>query len=364
MSLITKEAIAKIFIDYLKAKNFHFNVTEEKLKLRIELSNLKERAIVDIYNTGAIVVQGKQTNLKSEMDNIKEDIEHNPDKFLVPKISDVKPCATRYDIMLPQLRMQIKELFNVSEGEVNISDNPTQDIEYRAKITKDGYSVTITQYRNGTLLLQGKSDPLFHGFCDQIEEIAKPSDKEVIARFISSDQHSLDLFVAKYTPQLIEIAEHKSRELIGEDVYNYLELHDRKWLIASMCLCLLKIPLPEYSPLVMPASKAFEGFVKKLLVDIGLFPKDHFRQKIATFSALNDPKDPNRISICSKEMHADTVLRNIDICLKTYRHFVMHSDNSQITKIDTYEEAQTKFNRILEDIKSFFNYFNDIFKLI
>jgi hypothetical protein len=40
----------------------------------------------------------------------------------------------------------------------------------------------------------------------------------------------------------------------------------------------------------MPASKAFEGFAKKLLVGIGLFEAAYFKTEDANFSALYDKK--------------------------------------------------------------------------
>jgi hypothetical protein len=265
--------------------------------------------------------------------------------------------------MLPELRTKIKESLNTLETTLEIAESPSLAIEYRAKITRNNSSLTLTQYVNGTLLLQGKTDKLFNDNCDLIERIASPSDKEVIARFISSDERSLELFAAKYTPQLIELAEINVKKKIGV-AYDYLELYDRKWFVSSECLCLAKIPLPEFSPLVMPASKAFEGFAKKLLVGIGLFEADYFQTKNANFSALYNNNNPKRKTICDKEKHADTILEKIGVCVKTNRHFMMHSDESKITKVDSQEEAEEKVNTIFKDTKEIFDYFNDLFNLL
>ncbi|GAI11511.1 unnamed protein product, partial [marine sediment metagenome] len=129
-------------------------------------------------------------------------------------------------------------------------------IEYRAKITRNSSSLTLTQFNNGTLLLQGKTDKLFDDSCDLIEKIANPSDKEVIARFISSDEGNLKIFADRYTPELINVAENNVKGKIGV-ASDYLESYDQKWFIASECLCLSKIPLPEFSPLVMPSIKVW-----------------------------------------------------------------------------------------------------------
>jgi hypothetical protein len=356
------EAIVKVFRSYCEEKNYQIQQSEEANNIRLEISNFSERAIVKIYTTGTIVVQGKQNPLKEEVVALKENFEANPHSFIRAEIAEIRACVTRYDVMLPELRIKIKESLDALGARLEFTENPKSDIEYKAKISRYASSLTLTQFNNGTLLLQGKTDKLFDSSCDLIERIANPSDKEVIARFISSDENNLGLFEAKYTPQLIEIAEDNVKEMIGV-VYEYLEPHDQKWFVASECLCLTKIPLPELSPLVMPASKAFEGFAKKLLIGIGLFESDHFKTKKGTFSVLNDTTNPKRKDICEKEKHADTMLKKISLCLDMNRNFMMHSDDSQITKVNNQEDAEKKVNIIFADTKEIFEYFDGIFNL-
>jgi len=362
-SVSNTDRIANVFIDYCSSKNYQVKQSEEQDNLRLDMSNLSDRTIVKIYNTGTVLIQGKQNSLKTEMENLKSRYEDNPQSFLGDEIAEIKPCATRYDIMLLELRTKIKESLNTLEATVEITENPSSAIEYRAKIARNNFSITLTQYNNGTLLLQGKTDKLFEDSCDLIERIANPADKEVIARFISSDEKNLEFFAAKYTPELIDMAEGNVKKKIGA-VYAYLEPYDKKWFVASECLCLTKIPLPEFSPLVMPASKAFEGFAKKLVIDIGLFESDYFRTKNANFSPLYDNNNPKRKSICDKEKHADTMLEKIGVCVKTNRHFMMHSNESKITKVNSPEEAEEKVGTIFKDTKEIFDYFNDLFNLL
>lgn len=356
------EAISKVFLNYCTSKKYQAELSEETNNLRIDISNLSERTIVKIYNNNRIQIQGKQNTLKTEMDGLRAKFEADPQSFIGHTISEVKACATRYDIMLSDLRIKVRDSLKTL-GTIEITDSPSSTITYRAKITKKDFSSTLTQYNNGTLLLQGKNDSLFDECCTLIEKIADPSDKEVIARFISNNEANLEQFAAKYTLQLLELAENNVKNKIG-NVYNYLESYDRKWFVASECLCLTKIPLPEYSPLVMPASKAFEGFAKKLLVGIGLFDPDYFKTKNATFSALNDTKDPKRKDICDKDKYADTMLKKVSLGLDMNRNFMMHSDESKITKVDTQEDAEKKLNKIFEETKEIFEYFNSIYKLL
>ena len=354
--------IAGVFTGHCNSKNYQVEQSEEANNLRLDISNLRERTIVKIYYNNTVQVQGKQNSLKAEMETLKATFEANPQSFIRGEKQEIKACAARYDIMLSELRTKIKESLNTLEATLEIAESPGSTIEYRAKITRNGSSLTLTQFNNGTLLLQGKTDKLFEDSCDMVEKIANPSDREVIARFFSSDEKNLELFAAKYTSQLIELAENNVKNKIA-NAYEYLEPYDKKWFVASECLCLTKIPLPEFSPLVMPASKAFEGFVKKLLVGIGLVEADHFKTRDANFSPLNNVNDAKRKSICGKEKQADTMLKKIDVCLKMNRHFWMHSDESKITKVDSQGEAEKKVSDIFEDTKIIFDYFNDLYTL-
>lgn len=140
--------------------------------------------------------------------------------------------------------------------------------------------------------------------------------------------------------------------------YDFLEPYDKKYFIAAESLLLTNIPLPEYSPIVMPASKAFEGLARKIVVAIGLCPAS------TDFSILNDRKNATRKSICSKEAHCDTFLIDLSVAVKKFRHFMMHSDASNVTKVDTYNEAKEKLEEIYKESKKFFDYFNSVFKLL
>jgi len=355
--------ISQYFINYCKKKKYQVDdAMDADNDYRLTISNLRERAIVTIYHTGSIVIGGPKNQLKDEFNNLKQEIDTNPD-FLGNETQKIQACATRYDIMLHELRGKVKESLKILEATIEIIHNPKPAIiEYKAKITRNNFSLTLTQYNNGTLLLQGKTDNLFNDSCDLIEKIANPSEKEVIARFISSDEEKLKFFVDKYTPELIILAEDNVKKKIG-DVYNYLEPHDQKWFVASEYLCLTKIPLPEFSILVMPASKAFEGFAKKLLVDIRLFEPDHFKTKNASFSPLGNVQDTKRKTVCQKGKYVDTYLKKVNLDLDMFRNFMMHSDESKITKVDSQEEAEEKVNSIFKDTKEIFEYFNGIFNL-
>ncbi len=138
------DKIAKVFHDFCNKKHYQIEQSEESNNLRIDISNLSERTIVKVYYSGTIQIQGKQNPLKSEMETLKTKFEADPKSFVGYEMPDeMKDCATRYDIMVPTLRTKVKESLNIL-GTVEFTESPKADIEYRAKIAKNCFSLTVT----------------------------------------------------------------------------------------------------------------------------------------------------------------------------------------------------------------------------
>lgn len=348
------------FLGYCNEKGYQVEVSERPNFKIFSISNFSDRCTVSIYDKGTIHVQGASNSLTAEMNRFKYDFESNPESFLGAGVKEIKDCTAKYHILSQRLRTEIKNSLESLSSNILFFESPNQKYEYRAKITEGVSSLTITQYNNGTLFLQGKSDFLFNNYCDHIEKISSPTKQEVISRFLSDDEFEDDIISINFSSDLIDRAESSVIQKVG-DAYKYLEIYDQKWFVASECLCMSKIPLPEFSALVMPASKAFEGYSKKLLVDIGLFKSGYFNEKNASFSPLYDLKHPDRKEICKIDSHADSVLSKISLTLKMNRNFMMHSDESRITKVERWEDARHKVNEIFYTTKDSFDYFCDFY---
>jgi len=50
-------------------------------------------------------------------------------------------------------------------------------------------------------------------------------------------------------------------------------------------------------------------------------------------------KNPKRKTVCQKEKYVDTYLKKISLYLEMFRNFMMHSDDSNVTKVETIEDA-------------------------
>lgn len=352
-----------IFINHCKEKNLEYEQKEEKDCVRLDISSLIEKSVVKLYHTGKILIQGKQNTLKEEFENLKQNIRTDPKRYLGIELTPKIPTYVRYTITTNRLQDLIKNSLRHLEGTLNIFQNPNDSTIYRASIEREFSKIVLTQYTNGTLLIQGKTELLFHDVCDNIEKIANPSETEVIIRYISNNEEALREFSEKDTPLLQENAKNEVSQKLG-DVFNYLDDYNKKQFIAAQCLCNYKIDLPEYSAVVMPASKGFEGFIKKLLIDIRLVPSNYFARRGATFTPLTDRNNQKRKTLSNRDNKMEAFLNKIKVDLDHYRNFMMHSDPSAITVINDIKDAITKVNDIFKETKYIFDYFNSLFNWI
>jgi len=363
MAKNVSELIKKVFIDYCQNKGYQWKPEEDKDYIRLNVARLTEKSIVNIYNTGTIQIQGKRNSLRKELEDLKQEIHTNPEIYLGNRLEQKSSANTTYNIITQEFQDLIKESLNTIADTLLIESQPNDFTLYRSSIKKGNSKVVLTQFTNGTLLIQGKMELLFEEVCEKIERIANPSETEVIRKYISNNEPALKKFSEKDTPLLQENAKNEVEQKIG-DAFNYLDDYNRKQFIAAQCLCNYDLDLPEYSAVVMPASKGFEGIIKNLLVDIQLVASNHFNAVGANFGPLCDKNNQNRINLCNMDKNMDTIFKKMDVVIKTNRHFIMHSDPSALTIINTIKEAIEKVNEIYKDTKYIFDYFNPLFNLI
>lgn len=174
ISKLTEDYIEK----YCQEKKYSLKKTPKENFIRIDVSNLVETVPLSLYETGKLVVGGSpKLKLKSELDAMKQQISDSPQILAGIELQKIKACSTRYTILLETTRESIKTKLMTVDTSVNYFNTPTPSEEYRAKVTAGNNTVSVTQYKNGTLFLQGKDDNLFSNVCDLIEKIATPSCK-------------------------------------------------------------------------------------------------------------------------------------------------------------------------------------------
>lgn len=344
--------------NYCKEKGYQVAKSEVANGIKLEISNLCEKIPLVLYSSGSLVPQGSpNSSLRKEFDQIKTELDKNPDLLKNMGITTIKSCTQKYEIIVSELHNKIKNALTLLGYSVDLQSNPNNNEIYRAKIQNNSMSLNIIQYKTGTLLIQGKQNTLFDEVCTLIEKVAKPTGQEVVVRFIADNSDAINRFNAVFNPELQIRAEENIKDKIGEETFAFLEEHDRKYLIASECLRLCNIPLPEFSPIVMPASKAFEGFTKKIVISLGILDANHFANKNANFSIVKDKNQPKTKSVLDKDRYAETHLNRLILSLDMFRNLMLHSDDSAVTKVNTFVEAENKLNNLFKELKDIYHYF-------
>lgn len=240
-------SIGEVFESWATRQSYQVNSTDIEHGIRLDISNMSDRVTISIFNTGMIQIRGKESDFKGEVERFKAEFESNRSGYIKGNVQQIKPCAHKYDIMLQELRGNIKDGIINSDYKVTIDDNPGKDKEYLAKINRNSLTLTVTQFNNGTLLLQGKSDCLFHDICDLVEVIAKPEPTHIVSRFISGDEESLNIFLRQNTPELINTAESSVKAQLGAFFMGAHGIHQNR--LSEALACILRLGPADWSPL-------------------------------------------------------------------------------------------------------------------
>ena len=353
------DKILSFFSEYCAKQNYQKVLIKKNIDMCIlSISNGKYKITFNIYSTNKLNVQGQDSDLKKEFEELKVRFESNPISLVEGLNYTKKPKNMKYTVIENGLQNKIVEILCASISNRREDGTGADGVKHVLKLNKDRMQVSIVQYSTGNLLVQGKEDSLFEDCCEIIDRIALPSENEIAKRYLSTDEKICEFFDNKYTEELKKEAKQNILNRIGK-AFNYLYEHDKKYLVSGECIQLSLVPMEEYSPIVMPLSKGLEGFVKKIMIDIGLVARDYFDKENEGFRILTDKNDKNRLSICKTNQHLNDEFYNLNRVITEYRHYFMHSDKKKF--LETREDAEKVTADIYQNIKGAFEVFDKIY---
>lgn len=236
---------------------------------------------VNFYQTGRILAQGKTSPLKTavtEWANLfQAGIKAQP-TAAEPRASR----SARY-FVLPDRVPEIQAIVQSLSDEVNLRPATGPAELYRAEVCLAHQRLTVTQYSSGTLLVQGASSPQFDAICEILDQHLRQSFSDRAARYIPApiEQTAATTYLAK--PEAENEATHWLLQQIDRAVLEFLYPNDQSTLIAAAgvrnAYAKPHEALPDYSVIVMPFAKAYEGFVIRLAVHLELAKPEDLKQK-------------------------------------------------------------------------------------
>ncbi|MCK4735328.1 MAG: ribonuclease HIII [Methanophagales archaeon] len=240
------------------------------------------------------------------------------------------------------------------EGIKEFEEDIPNYVDYVLNIVRGGASLKITQYKSLKLLIQGRFSGFYHEVVSIADQYCNPPVEDLINGATSEDSQSL---VKKgITADLKTKAQVKVQELIGGKAFKFLWELDQKYLCSS--LCLIKITeqhdIPEYSGVVTQASKAFEGFLKKLLLD----------KSVITWEILEGKRERiggDTLDNLKKHLpfpkRQKTIIPTLQTEWELSRNQLMHSDPVEPLELNNIEAAKERFDAITKAVQEAYHAF-------
>ena len=314
--------------------------------LQVTITDGIDRVPVNLYGTGKVLVQGKSCAMKAALAEWAKGIQ--PGTRESPTEPPRQNRTSRY-LVTPGRIDRIRDLILSLPGYVELKTAQGPAEEYRAEIRQGGDRVTVTQYGSGTLMVQGLDSETFDRVCEALDEHLSQSFAERGARFVGGDRERSAVTAYLERPEAENEAAEWLLSQLDRDVLDFLYQNDRRTLLAGAgvrnALRESRQHLPDYYALVMPFARAFEGFLTKLAVHLGLATEDELKQQLDQKKVsgwlreirLRVP-DPRRYSDVSTALESAW----------QGRHKALHSDFAYpMSVLESFEQADQEIAVIL-----------------
>ncbi|AEH47098.1 type II toxin-antitoxin system RnlA family toxin [Parageobacillus thermoglucosidasius] len=237
-----------------------------------------------IYNSGKVVVQGKA----AEQETLRK-LWNEKCKFAEVTDEDKKQNTLVFKVSQDKLSI-IKEKITDSKEEYGFSvkdEIAGPYVLYKMKIIDNyDYRVTIIQYESGKLVVQGQNSTLWNNILEIVSTSLDSVFNTSVAQVVVQSQEEVEV-LSVVTSDDQKAATRSIKEKLG-DCFGFLYLYDRDRIEASEFLLQSNIPVKDYSLLVSGTLRAFEGFFKKLLIEIGAFSESEISDRKWNFGKIID----------------------------------------------------------------------------
>ncbi|MED3962834.1 hypothetical protein [Niallia taxi] len=260
----------------------------------------------------------------------------------------------------------IKEVITscVNKNSYILNDREVPDhvyymVEVSHSIKQD--RVTISQFQSGKLMIQGRSWEVWDEICNSIDESLDVPMEEMLIRLMSKAGTSVTDVV---TSSLKSDGEEAIQNRLG-GAFDFLYEHDKKLVTSSQCMLISAVDYGDYYCYVAPCLRVLEGYLKKVIVDLGLFtdteieevnpngsPKFNFGWIFNGTTSLQ-PQIKTQLGA-----DAAIIAQKESALLRVYREYkrtrnpLQHDGPPLQRLIETYDAAESYFDQIVGVIRS------------
>lgn len=297
----------------------------------------RDKIPVSFYTTGKALIQGKAGSLQADIQawwqNLNVAPSPAPAKDSTPiSVSSVSPpvaSGRTAQFYVAQDRIErVKQLLAEFGGQIH---EPTPDPHqfYRAEIRRGADKTLASQFKTGTLLVQGKTGELFEEVCTLLERVLSQPFAERGARYVPDSEREAALeYLNK--PEAEREALDWIDEHLGQGVFEFLPSNEREGYISgSSVLLWLKTSgrkLPDYSTVVMPFARAYEGFVIQLAIHLGITTEENVKASVDQMRAGNFLQQVRDQIVKTDKDRYEGLADTLQSAWRDIRNKVLHSD--------------------------------------
>lgn len=247
--------------------------------------------------------------------------------------------------------VRIKELLLGNFSDCSES-KPKNTIAYKLAIQKSQYRFTVTQFNNGTMLLQGVTSPLFDEIKELIHSVNPLSDIENALIYIPQEEQAKVQAAIEEVPETFKDLYTQAKAMLTREAFEYLYENDKQTIVSAIgILNVVKkadLRIPLYNPILYPFAKVFEGFIIRLMIDKCFFTFEEYKTNpdIAQIgNALRKKKFEKYIKDPTRNSGVVSKLENVWENLRCHE---LHSDPAQDDEIINLKDITQAENRISE----------------
>jgi hypothetical protein len=240
------------------------------------------RLPVNFYHTGTVTAQGKPCDTKTAITEWANLIQSGVIAVSVEPVPVSQNRISKH-LVLAENFDKIREVIHGLPGEISEKDVTGPADVYRIENRHDGNRVTISQYNSGMLMVQGLSSTLFESVCEVLDRHLTQSLADRASRFLPRESERNTVTAYLEQPNSENESTQWLFQNIDKKVLNFLYDNDQRTLLAAAgvrnAFQKSNGGLPDYSVVVMPFAKAFEGFLVKLAIHLELTSEDALATK-------------------------------------------------------------------------------------
>jgi ribonuclease HIII len=235
----------------------------------------------------------------------------------------------------------------------SIELNPTDIITYRLTIQKAPYRFTVTQFNNGTMLLQGVTSPLFDEIKEVVHSVNPLSDVENALIYIPKEEQAKVQAAIEKVPETFKDLYTQAQSLLTEEAFNYLYENDKQTIASAIgILNVVKeanLVIPLYNPILYPFAKVFEGFLIRLMIDKCFFTFGEYKDDPEIAKIGNALREKKFKKYIKDPVRNSSILSKLETVWESLRCHELHSDpaqNDEIISLKDIAQAETRIREI------------------